>query len=233
MKSLRQVGQGLVEYALLLVLAVIGTLLILHLMGISARDVYCKVASGFKEGACAQTTAYCQDDFSNFKDWKTMSGSWQAKNGQVCAQGYGETYNKCSLSSMTANDYTVELDGAKLNAGDGYGVFFRSTLGSLGMNGYAFQYDPGLNGYVIRKWVNGKEINPPLAYKAMPGNDWNGSAHKISVKVQGDTFTCSVDGKPVLTATDNTYPTGGAGLRTWDKTDFCLDNFSIHPNQPR
>jgi hypothetical protein len=232
MKSAKQAGQGMVEYALLLLLGVIGTLLILQLAGISVKDVYCKVASGFKAGACVRDTAYCQDDFSNLNNWKNLTGPWKIIDGKACIQGGGEAYNKCSLSNMKESDYTVELDGAKLDAGNGYGIFFRSTLGSQGMNGYAFQYDPGLNGYVIRKWVNGKEINPPLAYKAVPGNDWNGSAHKISVKVQGDTFTCYVDGKPVLTATDNTYPTGGSGLRTWDSTIFCVDNFTIHPNQP-
>ena len=36
-----------------------------------------------------------------------------------------------------------------------------------------------------------------------------------------------MDGKQVLSAKDSTYPTGGTGLRSWDSTSACLNDFSI------
>ena len=126
----------------------------------------------------------------------------------------------------------AQIDGAKLNSGNGYGIYFRATSTSQGVSGYAFQYDPGFNGLVMRKWVNGVEINPPMAFKSMPGSDWYSAAHTLSVKVSGNTYTGMVDGVPMLTATDNTYLTGGTALRVWDSTQVCMDNFSVSSLTP-
>lgn len=227
-------GQGMVEYALILLLIAIASLLVLQLSGVSVSEVYCKVASGFSANACGKT-AYCQDGFDNLNGWKTTSGpqtSWVTSNGQLCANGYGTITNKCSMSGMPSNDYVASINGANLSQGNGYGLFFRATDNGMGTNGYAFQYDPGLNGVVIRKWVNGAEINPALAFKSLPGTNWYGSAHTLSVKVQGDTFIGMVDGIPMLTVKDSTYPSGGTGLRTWDSTQVCMDNFGINPIVP-
>jgi fructan beta-fructosidase len=222
----------MVEYALILLLIAVASLLILRLLGISTRDVYCRVASGFQANACAQSTAYCQDDFNNPGGWQTSAGSstsWGTSNGQLCANGYNILANRCSMSGMPSNDYVAEINGAKLNQGNGYGLFFRASDNGQGMNGYAFQYDPGLGGYVIRKWVNGVEINPALGYKSTPGTDWYGAAHKLSVSVVGDTFVAMVDGAPVLTVKDSTYPSGGTGMRTWDSTQVCMESFNVNP----
>lgn len=226
MKAKQQAGQGAVEYAFLLLLVVVGTLLILQLMGISVRDVYCRVASGFSANACS--LALCQDDFDNLNGSKGLTGSWKPSNGKICIEGGGTFLNKCSMN-MTDNDYTATLDGADLGAGNGYGIFFRATDTGSGINGYAFQYDPGLNGFVIRKWVNGREINPAIAFKSVPGFDWYGKPHSLSVKVSGNTFTGYVDGKIMLVGQDDTYASGGAGVRTWDSTKLCIDKFSIDP----
>lgn len=60
-------GQGLVEYALLLALIVIGIFLGLNLMGVSIADVYCKAASrisGNSEACQAKLLkTYCEDSF--------------------------------------------------------------------------------------------------------------------------------------------------------------------------
>jgi len=36
-----------------------------------------------------------------------------------------------------------------------------------------------------------------------------------------------MDGVQVMTAQDSTYPAGGTGLRSWDSTTGCLNDFSI------
>jgi hypothetical protein len=234
--SSNHIGQGLVEYALILLLVAISSLLILQLSGVSIRDVYCRVAAGFSANACAISTAYCQDNFKSLSGWQVTAGpstGWQIVNGQLCANGYGNLDNKCSMSgNMPSNDYVAEINGAKLNSGNGYGLFVRATQTGLGINGYAFQYDPGFTGLVIRKWVNGKEINPPLAFKSTPSADWYGAAHKLSAKVVGSTIIGMVDDVPVLTVNDSTYPSGGSSLRIWDSTQVCMDNFNINPVVP-
>ncbi len=190
-------------------------------------DVYCRVAEGIKTGACAKTTAFCNDDFNNLGGSQGLSGPWQTSGGQACIKGGGILFNKCSMSSTIPTDYTASLNAAALSAGNGYGIFFRATDTGLGTNGYAFQYDPGLSGFVIRKWVNGREINPSIVYKSMPGYDWYSKAHTLEVKVAGNTFTGYVDGVAVLSGTDSTYATGGTGIRTWDSTNLCIDSFSV------
>ena len=130
-------------------------------------------------------------------------------------------------SSSTMSDYTVSLTKASLTAGNGYGIYFRATNVGAGINGYAFQYDPGAGGFVIRKWVNGVEINPAIAYVSKPGYDWYSSPHTLEIKTVGNKFYGYVDGVLMLSGTDSTYTTGGAGIRTWDSTNFCADAFSV------
>jgi fructan beta-fructosidase len=228
-------GQGMVEYALILLLIAVASLLVLQLSGISVRDVYCQVASGFSANACQQSTAYCQDGFDNPGGWQVATGaagSWTTSNGQMCTNGTGSVTNTCSMAGLPSSNYVVEVTNAKLDKGNGYGVFFRVTNSSAGISGYAFQYDPGLSGVVIRKWVNGVEINPALAFKSLAGMDWYGAPHTLSVSVVGDTFIGMLDGNAVLTAKDSTYPTGGTGLRSWDSTSLCIDGFNINPIVP-
>lgn len=225
MRNKKQTGQGTVEYALILVLGLIATLLVLQTMGISISDVYCRVAGGFTNNGCSQTL--CKDDFSNLSGILQQSGIWSVTNGQLCNQGGGIVYNKCSMSNFSTTDYSVNLDGATLAAGNGYGIFFRASNTGSGTNGYAFQYDPGLKGFVVRKWVTGWEINPPIVFKATPGFDWYGKPHTLKVKVVGNTFTGYVDGQEMLTGQDSTYTSGGGGIRTWDSTNLCIDQFSV------
>ncbi len=233
MNRIQRSGQGLVEYVLIVLLVAIGALLVLQLMGISVRDVYCRVAAGLGAGSCQQTsTAYCTDGFDTMSNSQNVTGPWTNSNGQACIQGGGILYNTCSMTTMTANDYTAQIDGAALSSGNGYGIFFRATNNGLGVNGYAFQYDPGLVGFVMRKWVNGVEINPAIAYKSVPGFNFYSKPHTLSVKVVGDTFTGYVDGAVMLSGKDSTYSTGGTGIRTWDSTNLCLDNFSVIPPIP-
>ncbi|MCX6069015.1 MAG: hypothetical protein NT121_25255 [Chloroflexi bacterium] len=232
MKTKQQSGQGMVEYALLILLVAIGALLALQLMGISVKDVYCRIAGVFTTTACSGSTSLCQDNFDNMSGSQSVIGPWAATNGRACIQGGGTLLNKCSQTQLSAADYSAQVKGAALTSGNGYGIFFRATNTGSGINGYAFQYDPGLNGYVIRKWINGSEINPAIVYKSVPGNNWYGSPHDLSIKVVGNTFTGYVDGQAVLTGQDNTYTSGGTGLRTWDSTNLCLDDFSINSVTP-
>ena len=221
-------GQGLVEYVLLLALLVIGLILVLSLSGTSLSDLYCRVASGVGGGkTCNEKQIYCQDNFDgNTSGWQNVSGAPTTQNGQMCFSGGLQALNKCS-TQMPQSDYDINLNGVTLTQGNGYGVYFRSTLTSSGLNGYAFQYDPGAgNKLLIRRWANGAEIISPIAMVPINSTVYN-VPHDFKIAVKGSTFTVFMDGVQVMTAQDSTYPTGGTGLRSWDSTTGCLNDFSI------
>lgn len=224
-------GQGLLEYALLISLIAVGIALALNLYGISVREAYCNVADKVSRGQACKPTEICQDDFSgDLSGWTLLEGSvGSIKDGKYCPPSYSRTLNNCSTSSGNLEDYTVSLNGADLKSGSGYGLAFRAEDTPTGMTGYVFQYDPGYypGSFIIRKWVNGRELSTPIAVKKMPGYDWYSAPHDISVDVKGDTFTAYVDGEAILTATDSTYTSGGSGLRTWDSTQVCFDQFGM------
>jgi hypothetical protein len=238
MKTNNSPAQGMVEYALLILLVGAIAFLGLRLSGITAQQAYCDISSqlGNAEACTASANAYCQDDFSEGSQaWtngadKPPSSNWTFSNGALCGSGGSVIYNTCA-SQMSAKDYTITLDNATLQSGNGYGIFFRSELINGKVNGYTFQYDPGLNAFVFRKWVDGRELTP-FASVRIPNFDWYGEPHDIQIQVDGDTYTAYLDGVAILTAQDDTYSSGTAGLRTWDSTSFCTDGFSISPVQP-
>jgi Flp pilus assembly pilin Flp len=223
-------GQGLVEYVILITLISIGIILALNFYGLSVRDVYCNIADKISNGNTCTVTQICQDDFStNLAGWTTLQGAkGSTTDGKFCPPTYTLILNACSTSKKL-KDYTVKLNGANLGSGNGYGVVFRAENTQNGMTGYVFQYDPGYSpgSFIIRKWANGVELNPPLAVAPANGYNWYNTPRDIQVNVKGDTFTAYVDGKPVLTAKDSTYTSGGAGLRTWDSTQVCFDQFGM------
>lgn len=227
-------GQGLVEYALLVALLTVGLILVLQISGVRLSDVFCTIGSTLTgEDTCNEEgTIACSDDFSDgMKDWESQNGAWKAEDGRVCTSGVATTFDNCS-ASLNLTNYTINLKDVELTKGNGYGVFFRTTIDKKGKyNGYTFQYDPGYAGgaFIFRKWVNGKEL-APFAVAPAKGFDWYGSGKDVSISVNGDEFTAYVDGKAVLTGKDSSYTEGGAGLRSWDGSNVCIDEFNISLN---
>lgn len=231
MMRVKQRGQSMVEYAIVMVLLALAILLVLQVAGISVRDVFCKVIVGLGGSGSICTGKYCEDEFANMDNWQSAgTGGWTVQNGQLCSTKDGEQriFNRCTLQNGAPSDYTVNVNVATLFQGNGYGVYFRMQ-DSSSWNGYGFQYDPGYNGFVFRKWVNGYELSKPLAAVQMPKYNWYNQPRKIQVVVQGNTFKAYVDGVLVLTAQDDTYSKGGAAFRTWSSTRSCFDGFSTSP----
>ncbi len=219
----RQTGQGLAEYALLLVLLGIAAILIVGTFGADLQNTYCQIAANLGEGlACGN---YFADDFANLSAWNIVRGSWQVLGGDlVGGPNEGRIFHDLGQS-----DYVITVEGATLKRGNGYGIFFRATNPSR-VNGYTFQYDPGYRGgaFILRKWVNGNEL-PPFAVAPARGYDWNASSRQVNVVVKGNTFTAYVDGVQVVRGTDSTYTQGGIGFRTWDGTIAHFGGVSVDP----
>jgi Flp pilus assembly pilin Flp len=223
-------GQGLVEYAILIALIAVGIALALKLYGVSVHDAYCAVADKISNGQSCKPVQLCQDDFSSdLAGWTAMQGTkGSAGNGKYCPPSYDLALNTCSTAA-NSKDYSVSLTDANLSSGSGYGLMFRAQNTPNGLTGYVFQYDPGYSpgSFIFRKWVNGAELSTPIAVAKMPGYDWYNTPRDIKVVVKGDTFTAYVDGQPVLTAQDSSYTSGGSGIRTWDSTQVCFDQFGM------
>ncbi|MEI6179479.1 MAG: family 16 glycoside hydrolase [Chloroflexales bacterium] len=214
-------GQSLVEIGLLLALIAAVAVVGLGVTGTSIRTVLCNVGRTFGGGGSCGTLF--SDDFTNLKAWQIAAGTWASVDGVLTG---GPSEGRI-FTPLAANDYVIDVDTTHLAQGNGYGVFFRiQDFGKI--NGYSFQYDPGLGGFAFRKWVGGSEISAPLAFvKAPAGYDWYAANRKLQLTVSGDTFTALVDGQAVLTTKDSTYAAGGMGFRTWDSTKASFDNLTV------
>jgi len=232
--STNQRGQGLPEYALLLTAVALTIIGVLSLLGIQVSDMLCQVAEGIGAEAVCNNILFF-DDFGQGDDqWRSFYGhddNWtftDGENPKLCHTGSGG--DVLLANGSEASDYRITTD-ADLSTGNGYGVFFRTTKNEAGrIEGYTFQYDPGYEGgqFIMRKWVNGYELWPPFATAAPPaGFDWHNVDREIEVDVTGDTFTATVDGQKVLVGTDDSYPEGSAGIRTWGGSQACFDNFTV------
>jgi len=224
-------GQSLVEYVLILALVAVVVVGALRLLGVNIGSAFCKTVQGVgvqASGICSAGGQFIfNDDFGGgLGNWRLDRGkNWREANGQLCAGPGGE--HRAFANNSSGGDYTVSVN-ANLSSGPGYGVFFRAS--GTRLNGYTFQYDASSGGgqFIIRKWVNGYQISPPIATSRPPkGFQWRDTARQIEVVAKGNTFEAYVDGQKVVTGMDNTYSTGGAGLRTWSGSQTCFDNFQV------
>lgn len=233
----KQHGQGLAEYAIIILLVALAVVLGITVMGETTRDTYTDVAEALGGEGIGQ--AFCESDMSSAEDWQfdgDGTGNWYLDEGRMCREtNYqnGYAYSRCSQTEAMENpsDYTIHLEDVVLEQGNGYGIMFRLQDYDERPNGYAFQYDPGLDGLVFRKWVNGWEVWNPLAYLPLNDYQWYDVPRDIDIVLEGDSMAAYIDGELMLSATDDSYASGGVGLRTWSTTNVCFDDFSIRENE--
>jgi len=134
--------------------------------------------------------------FSDFNSgtatgWTTTMGTAIVQNGEYVLSGaQGRTFT----GDASWSDYTIDTN-ATLTQGSGYAVFFRITDPS-NLSGYSFQYDSVWLGgtFIMRQWTGGHEFNPFAVAAAPQGFQWLNTERHITIAVQGDTFTASIDG---------------------------------------
>lgn len=138
-------GQGLVEIGLIIALVAAVAILSLAATGTSLQDLYCRVVKTFNStGECSlpgnEGPAF-SEDFSDISDWHISWGKWDNSDGTL----FGERWGAIFSQDFTGEDYTVNIDLANLEKGNGYGVWFRAQDFDR-PEGYIFQYDPGWGG---------------------------------------------------------------------------------------
>lgn len=232
-----QSGQGIIEYALILAIVSLISIVGVTVLGQGAKKNYEDILASLNVATPGPIDAieFCRADMTGIIDWDfqgNRSKSWTSTNGKMCMindGGSNYAYNNCSKNTMPTNDdYVVRLDGANLIDGNGYGIMLRMQDYSDKPTGYSFQYDPGKGYFVFKKWENGKESDIAKARPpGYPNYNWHDAARDVVVEMKGNTMSAYVDGQLVLVAVDDTFTNGGAGLRTWYKTNVCFENFSI------
>ncbi len=208
-------GQSLLEYGLILLLASVFLVGALSAAGVDLRGVYCQIMSEIGVDACDQ----------DLLDWEVYKGNCTEEGGRVCCQNWGYFF----ANDFFGEDYTVQVSQAHLTQGMGYGLFFRTQRDKSGFDGYNFQYDPGYGSgaFLFRKWVNGYEL-PPIAREYAPHDyDWYSSPRAVKIHISGDTFTAFIDGEEVLSVTDDSYQSGGVGVRVWGNSHLCIERISV------
>lgn len=236
--SKREAGQGIVEYALIMVLVSLIALGSMSAMGISLRDVYQTIANAFNgsEAAEAIRTFYSNtfdDDLSGWSEAKWGSfygGRWRVQDGKL----KGDRFAALFLDDFSRSDYTLTAKGvvfANTNpVWNGGALYFRTDTNAR--SGYVFeieQRNPGKDALIhFRKWANGYEINPPLASAPVPAGYNFESPTDIQIRVEGDTFTAYMNGAQVLQTSDSTYSSGTVGIASNWGSRMEIDDILIN-----
>ena len=107
-------------------------------------------------------------------------------------------------------ELTVSLHAIAGKEDQGGGLVWRARDAS---NYYVTRYNPLEDNFRLYKVVAGKRTQLATADVKLPPG-W----HKLTVRMEGDHITCSLDGKVLLNVRDSTFPDAGkVGL--WTKAD--------------
>jgi len=223
-------GVAAKEYALVLALIAVAVISIVTVLGASVAGVFEQAVDPMLTPPAGGQPDWSEDfedpELPNW-DWNHSHG-WQENNGQLVMGPQGEV--RGFSGDATWSDYTVQVR-AVLYQGRGYGIYFRATGAPRTVNAYIFQYDPGYDqprgSFLFRKIVDGRERSPFARIRAPEGFEWRNVWRDIQINVEGDTFTAYIDGQPVLQASDDSYPVGRVGLRTWWSCLAGFDDFQV------
>ncbi|MCD4672825.1 MAG: Flp family type IVb pilin [Anaerolineaceae bacterium] len=240
-KSKRESGQGLVEYALIMVLVSLVGIGSMSALGVSVRDVYQTVVDAFNGNADSPSGLrnFYENTFDgDLSGWATtkwggyFGGRWRAQDGKLVGDRFAATF----LEDFSQDDYTLTAAGTQFfndkKRWQGGLLYFRTDPDTR--DGYVFEIEQRNKGrqpeIYFRKWTNGYQINPPLASAPLPaGFDWDDPTD-IQVQVEGDTFTAFMDGTQVLETSDATYASGTVGVASNWGSRMAVDDISIDEN---
>ena len=248
-KSKSESGQGLVEYALIMILVSMIVIGSMSAMGINLRDTFQNITDAFNS---SQNSPGSQDNpisqaLRNFytntfdedlSDWtkaewkKLFGGRWRVQDGKLV----GDRDAALFLDNFKKDDYTltatgITFDNDKKNWLGGQ-LFFRTDPDT--QNGYVFEIEKRNNGQdaliTFRKYTNGYQIDPPLSSAPIPaGFDWDNPTD-IQIQVSGDTFTAFMDGYQVLQTSDSSYKNGTIGVASNKGSLIAVDDIRIDEN---
>ncbi len=146
------------------------------------------------------------------------------------------------LSPANGTKLTTGSLSANITLGptsNGIALVFKGSQSANGsLNGYTYQFDPGLrdaanpNGYlVVRRWTNGSESAPLWRMPIPAGTDIR-AQQNIQIDLRGNnTYVAKLNGVQMgdpFTLNDNFTGTG-YGVRTWQNTNNKISDVKITP----
>ncbi|MGA2165807.1 MAG: hypothetical protein ABSH36_15250, partial [Solirubrobacteraceae bacterium] len=132
--------------------------------------------------------------------------------GVVDMTGSGE--RRALAGPVTGTDYTVTADVTFISGEGGYGIFLRANAPEGGTS-YVVQVDHGFGEIILRERQSELELSTPLARAKPPaGFVWYGQPHLLSVTIQGNALTATVDGTQVLNVPSLTEASAFATARS-------------------
>jgi len=227
-------GQANVEYILILVCLALVAITSLNLYGAQVATAYWQVVTAF--GALA-------DDFSrDLSNWmavvgtmtinghKQAAGAWKIKDGRM----YGDPWSLNMFKNFIGGDVTIDLKGARLESQgkdwNGYGTLFRASQDSQGRwSGYGFEFEEHPKGRIqmyFSRWDHGRQTKLGKPQDAPAGFTWT-DAQNIVITAKGNSFSASLNGKPLITATDKVYTSGQVGIYTNVGSAASFDGFAV------
>jgi hypothetical protein len=136
--------------------------------------------------------------------------------------------------NFVGGDVTIDLKGARLDSQgkdwNGYGTLFRASQNSNGRwNGYGFEFEEHPQGKIamyFSRWDNGVQTKLGKSQEAPAGFTLK-DAQNVTVTARDNTFSASLNGKPLITASDKTYTSGQVGVYTNVGSAASFDGFAV------
>jgi Flp pilus assembly pilin Flp len=242
-------GQGLVEYALILVAVALVAILALALTGSTLESTYCAIAGGIGVADCeggstgddgesgggggedepAEGCAFGFESEDDLKGWTggASDGYMFLENGGMCMRSDGKErafLHPCAVKG-SSGDFTVRANGVTVD---------RETGGNVGMdilfrskdenNGYRFSYHASSEQVRFWKTVDGKSIQ--LSNAKLP-REFQGKPLDFRIEVTGDEFIAYVGDTAVLKASDSMFSEGQVGFYNYKGAKTCVGDFSV------
>jgi hypothetical protein len=232
-------GQGLVEYALLIILVGVMSILALRLLGVNVAEALSRLDIGMDSTTIEpeeEENDYRTDFDEGISEWESInwkrssSRNWHTDTSKVVAEKYSGIF----LTGYESDDFSFYIRDIDLSttssAWNGFSVFFRAT-NTTRISGYSFRVQKPNKKDVGRiyfsKWANGYQITPVIqVIDADSSFDWEG-IHDLRIVANGSQLTAYLDGQLVLQTTDSTYTSGSVGLYTHRGSTLTADYLEV------
>lgn len=174
--------------------------------------------------------------------WEVINGEFMTGNGDLLGGGNARSYAVVNASNSTSwRDYVVSADVWMSQRNGTVALVGRWQNASAHYEG-SIEFNEnqrtarivkvsGVSGGDMRQrevLAQGSLARDGLAIPAMSSGRSRRDAHRISVSFQGPQITLSIDGQRLLTAKDNTYRSGTAGIGNY-RNQAYYDNFVVQP----
>ena len=221
-------GQAIVEYGLIIVGISLAALLVLNLMGVSIKEVYCQIAGALGSQACSNLScAFTFDDPGDLDGWVggDVGKTLQIEDGYLCNTRTKYSFFSGCSEDMDHADFTVNLSGLNVTkTGNNHaGIDFMFRTNEMG-DGYRIAYNTKKNWFTFWKRVNSKWVI--LERTSIP-SEWGKQEMDFQLEADGNTFTVYQDGKPVIQTTDDTFTEGDFAWRNKPGSKSCIDEISF------